>query len=61
MTEQDGRKPHEAQPEPLLPIPSRPRTHYRRMQESLGPFGTAGLRRKVEATVALFQWPGGAD
>ena len=54
MTEQDGQKPHEAQPEPLLPIPSKPRTHYRRMQESLGPFGTVGPRRKVEAAVAPF-------
>ena len=27
----------------------------------MGPFGLVGPRRKVEATVAPFQWPGGAD
>ena len=49
------------QPKPLLPIPSRPGTHYRGMQELMGPFGIAGPRRKVEAVVASFQRLGGVD
>ena len=61
MAEQDGWKPHEAQLEPLLLIPSGPRAHYRRLQEFVGPFGPVGLRREVEASAAPFQWPSGAD
>ena len=55
MAEQDGWKPREAQPEPLLPIPLRLGTHYGGMQEFMGPFGIASPRRKVEVTAAPFQ------
>ena len=41
-------------PKPLLLIPSRPGTHYEEMQEFMGPFGTAGPRRKVKVAVAPF-------
>ena len=54
MAKQDGWKPREAQLEPLLPIPSRSGTHYEELQEFVRPFGSAGPRRKVEATVAPF-------
>ena len=54
MAKQDGWKPHEAQPEPLLPIPSGPGTHHRGLQEFVGPFGQASPRRKVEPAVAPF-------
>ena len=54
MEEQDGWKPYEAKLEPLLPIPSRPGTHYGGMWAFMGPFRTAGLGRKVEAAVAPF-------
>ena len=61
MAEQNGWKPHETQLEPLLPIPSRPGTHYGGLQEFVGPFRLTGPRRKVEATIAPFQWPGDID
>ena len=54
MAEQDGWKPCEVKPKPLLLIPSRPGTHYKEMQEFMGPFGTAGPRRKVKVAVAPF-------
>jgi len=54
MAKQDGRKPHGTQPEPLLPISSRPGAHYGRLQESVEPFRPAGLRKEVEAAVAPF-------
>ena len=54
MTEQDDWNTHEAQLEPLLPILSEPGTHYRGLQEFLGPFRSASPRRKVEAVVAPF-------
>ena len=54
MAKQDDWKPYEAQPEPLLPIPSGLGTHYEGLQEFMGPFGLAGPRRKVEATVVSF-------
>ena len=61
MAKQDGWKPREAQPKPLLPIQLRLGTHYEGMQELMGPFGTASPGRKVEVAVAPFQWLGGAD
>ena len=61
MAEQDSWKPHEVKPKPLLPIPSRPGTHYERMQEFMGPFGTVGPGRKVKVVVAPFQWLGRAN
>ena len=54
MVEQDGWKPHETQPEPLLPISSRLRAHYRMLQEFVGPSGPVGSRREVEAAAAPF-------
>ena len=61
MAKQDGWKPPEAQPEPLLPVPSRPGTYYRGLQEFVGPFGPAGLRSEAETAIAPFQWPGGPN
>ena len=61
MAEQDSWKPHEVKPKPLLPVPSRPRTHYGGMQEFMGPFGTNGPGRKVKVAVAPFQWLGRAN
>ena len=61
MAKQDGWKPREVQLEPLLPIPSRSGTHYEELQEFVRPFGSAGPRRKVEAIVAPFYWPGEAN
>ena len=58
MAKQDGWKPLDMQPEPLLPVPSGPGAHYGRLQEFVGPFGPAGPRREAEPTVAPFQWPG---
>ena len=52
MVEQDGWEPRETQPKPLLSKLLRLGPHYEGMQESMGPFGTAGPRRKVETTVA---------
>ena len=54
MAKQDGWKPHEAQLEPLLPIPSKLGTRYEGLQEFVGPFGPAGSRRKVKAAFASF-------
>ena len=54
MDEQDGWKPYEVKPKPLLLIPSRPGTHYEGIQEFMGPFGTAGPGRKVKVAVAPF-------
>ena len=54
MVEQDGWEPHEMQPELLLPIPSGPRAHYRRLQEFMRPSGSTGLKREVEVAVAPF-------
>ena len=51
MAKQDGWKPHEAQLEPLLLIPSGPWAHYRRLQEFVG---LAGPRKEVEAIAAAF-------
>ena len=61
MAEQDGWKPYKTQPEPLLPISSRPGAHYRRLQEFVGSSRPVGLRREAEAAVAPFQWPSGAN
>ena len=55
MAEQNRWEPCETQPEPLLPIPSRSGPHYGGMQESMGPFGITGPRRKVEIAIAPFQ------
>jgi len=54
MTKQDGQKPLETQPEPLLPISFRPGAHYGRLQESMGPFEPVGPRREVEIVTAPF-------
>ena len=54
MTKQDGWKPHETQPKPLLSISSGPRAHYRRLQKFVGPFGPVGPRKEVEVTAAPF-------
>ena len=61
MAEQNGWKPHEIQPKPLLPIPSELGAHYRRLQEFVGPSRPAGSRREVEASTAPFEWPSRAD
>ena len=49
MAKQDGWKPHETQPEPLLPISSGLGAHYRRSQEFAGSFRPVGPRRVVKA------------
>ena len=54
MAEQDGWESHEMQPEPLLPILSRPGAHYRRLQDFMGPSGSTGSRKEVEAAAAPF-------
>ena len=61
MAGQDGWKPPKAQPKPLLPVPSGPGAHYGGLQKFVGPFGPADPRRKVETTVAPFQWPEGPN
>ena len=61
MAEQNGWRPHEAQPKSLLPIPSRQGTLYRGLQEFVGPFGPVVLRRKVKEAIAPFQCLGGTD
>ena len=52
MAKQDGWKPPEMNLEPLLPLPSGPRVHYRGLQEFMGPFRPAGTRREAETSVA---------
>ena len=54
MAEQDDRKPCEAKPKPILSIPSRPRTYYRRMYEFVGSFRTASLGGEIKGTLAPF-------
>ena len=54
MAEQDGWKPPEAQPEPLLPIPLGLGAHYGGLQKFVGPFGPTSPRGKVETTIAPF-------
>ena len=44
-----------------MPISSGLGAHYRRLQEFVGPSGSVGSRREVEAVAAPFQWPSGAD
>ena len=61
MAKQDGWKPHEAQPEPLLPISSELGTYYGELSKFVGQPRPTGPRRKVEAAFASFQWSGKPD
>ena len=54
MAKQDGWKPHDAQPEPLLPISSELGTYYGELSKFVGQPRPTGPRRKVEAAFASF-------
>ena len=58
MSKKNGRRSHEAQPKPLLPISSGSWTHYRGLQKLVGPCRLTGPGREIKATLASFQWPG---
>ena len=54
MAEQDGGRAQETQPELILPLSSGSWAHNGGLQESVGPFGTAGPRREIEAILTSF-------
>ena len=56
MAKQDGRRPHEAQPEPILTIPSRTRAHHQGLPELKESLGPASTRRKIKAPLVSSQW-----
>ena len=47
MAKQNGKRPHEVQPESLFLIPPRAMAYHRGLQNSMEPSGATGQRAKV--------------